>query len=103
MSKSQKAHLKEVAALTKKGWTVAEAEQLLVEREWSALRADCARLDALDTTEGGDFKDSARENALLTCEEAGLPRDPMSKCYLESYAATLRCLFDDARIEWSTF
>lgn len=93
----------EFKTLLLQGWSEADALEIIAERreseERQALLAEVKRLDALDTTEWGEYKDSARCNALDTCSDNGLPRDYDSMPYLRAYVATLFMLLDAAGID----
>jgi hypothetical protein len=93
---------KQLTELLKQGWSEVEAKEILAERIEHALRASLkarmAQLDALDTTEFGEMKDSAHCNALDTCSDNGLDRDYESTPYMESYVSTLSMLLDTAGI-----
>jgi hypothetical protein len=93
---------KQLNELLKQGWSEVEAKEILAERIQyeivDSLRKRIVQLDALDTTRYGDMKDSAHFNALDTCSDNGLDRDPDSIPYMESYVATLSMLIDEAGI-----
>ena len=97
MTPEQKADLKE---LTRAGWTPAEIAEIMIERaerrEHAALNEKITRLDALDSTEYGELKNSAHCNAMDTCTEKGLARDYESLAYKRAYVATLADALDAA-------
>lgn len=82
----------------KNGYSYAEATFYLSENRLHAhrfiLRAEFARLSALDTTEFQEHVSSAECNALDTCEEEGLPRDSESTRFWEMAVATLDMFLD---------
>lgn len=77
------------------------AEQYELETR-DALRAEAARLEALDPTEDKALVDSAHQNAADTCmermEEMG-DSPYYSINYLRHYTATLSMLLDEAEVE----
>lgn len=93
---------KQLNELLKQGWSEVEAKEILAERIQyeivDSLRKRIVQLDALDTTRYGELKDSAHCNALDTCTEKGLDRDPDSIAYMQAYVATLSMWLDEAGI-----
>ena len=93
---------KQLNELLKQGWSEVEAKEILAERIQyeiiDGLRKRIVQLDALDTTLHGDMKDSAHCNALDTCSDNGLDRDPYSIPYMQAYVATLSMWLDEAGI-----
>ena len=87
----------------KHGYSYAEAETYLAENllweRLQSLRAEFTRLAVLDTTEYQMHVDSAHTNALDTCMEEGLPRDPESLRYWEMAVSTLDSCLDAAGID----
>ena len=99
MTPEQKADLKE---LTRAGWSETEIDEIMIERaehrEHTALNAEIARLDAMDSTEWQEMQASAHCNALDTCSDNGQPRDIYSLEYKRAYVATLSEILDSAGI-----
>jgi len=93
----------ELKTLLNEGWSEADALEIIAERRESEERqyllAEVKRLDALDTTDWGEFSACAQCNALDTCSDNGLPRDYESTPYLRAYVATLVMLLDAAGID----